>query len=95
MRYVIAYDVASDRTRLKIAELLGRSGVRVQKSVFECALEPEELPSLVLRLERELEASSGSGNVRIYRLCADCLEESLGVGEELAEGMGGDPWLVI
>lgn len=95
MRYVVAYDVEDDRARLRISKIVGRYGVRVQKSVFECTLEPETLARLTRRLERELEAAPGSGNVRIYRTCAECLAGSLGVGDDLAEGMAGEPWLVV
>lgn len=93
MRYVIAYDVEDDRVRLRIAKIVGRHGVRVQKSVFECSLEPDDLPRLTRRLERELQTSPG--NVRIYRTCVGCLAESLGVGDDLAEGMAGQPWIVV
>lgn len=95
MRYVVAYDIEDDRLRLRIAKILGRYGVRVQKSVFECALEPETITRLTHRLEREIEAAPGNGNVRIYRTCADCLASSLGVGDDLTEGMAGEPWLVV
>jgi CRISPR-associated endonuclease Cas2 len=50
----------------------------VQKSVFECILEPEALQGLVARLQREI--GETAGNVRIYRLCGACLEASIGVG---------------
>lgn len=93
MRYVVAYDIEDDRVRLRIAKILGRYGVRVQKSVFECALDPEGVGRLLRRLERELEASPG--NVRIYRTCAECLAASVGVGDDLAEGMAGEPWIVV
>jgi CRISPR-associated protein Cas2 len=93
VRYVVAYDIEDDRVRLRVAKVLGRYGVRVQKSVFECALDAEGLTRLTRRLERELEASPG--NVRIYRTCADCLAASLGVGDDLAEGMAGEPWIVV
>jgi CRISPR-associated protein Cas2 len=79
MKYVIAYDLESDAARGRVAEVLLTRGERVQKSVFECMLEPEELQGLIARLQREI--GETSGNVRIYRLCAACLEESLGIGE--------------
>ena len=78
MKYVIAYDLESDAARGRVAEVLLTTGERVQKSVFECILEPDELPSLIARLQREM--GDTEGNVRIYRLCASCLSESLGIG---------------
>jgi len=79
MKYVIAYDLESDAVRGRVAEVLLTTGERVQRSVFECLLAPEELPGLVARLQREI--GETPGNVRIYRLCAACLEASLGIGE--------------
>lgn len=54
-------------------------GERVQKSVFECMLAPEELDGALARLQREI--GDTPGNVRIYRLCGSCLEASFGIGE--------------
>jgi CRISPR-associated protein Cas2 len=72
MKYVIAYDIESDAVRGRVADVLLAMGERVQKSVFECVLAPEELDALVQRLQREIGATQG--NVRIYRLCGSCLE---------------------
>lgn len=78
MKYVIAYDLESDHARGRVAEVLLTLGERVQKSVFECNLEPEEVDGVIERLRREI--GSTHGNLRIYRLCANCLGESLGIG---------------
>lgn len=94
MRYVVAYDIEDDRARDRIAELMERFGVRVQKSVFECRLEDKELARLIRRLEAELTAVGGAGNVRVYRLCADCYAASQGIGH-VAEGVEGEPWIVV
>ena len=45
-RYVAAYDVSSDLHRTAVARVLLRFGDRLQKSVFEVWLEPEEIPML-------------------------------------------------
>jgi CRISPR-associated protein Cas2 len=82
MKYVVAYDLESDAVRTRVADVLLALGERVQKSVFECILAPEELDMLVERLRREI--AETPGNVRIYRLCAGCLEASFGIGEVLA-----------
>ena len=94
MRYVVAYDIEDDRARTRIAGVLERFGVRVQQSVFECRLEARDLERLVRRLERELTAVGGAGNIRLYRLCADCYGASQGIGE-VAEGVEGEPWIVV
>ena len=73
MRYIVAYDIEDDRVRARMAALLTRYGVRVQKSVFECDLEEKTLARLQRRLQEELARAPG-GDVRVYRTCADCLE---------------------
>jgi CRISPR-associated protein Cas2 len=93
MRYVVAYDIEDDRARTRIAAVLASYGTRVQKSVFECNLQPEALERLTAALSEELAAAAG-GDVRIYRLCADCYGASVGLGE-LEEGTGGEPWIIV
>jgi CRISPR-associated protein Cas2 len=93
MRYVIAYDIEEDRVRTRVAALLASYGSRVQKSVFECDLEAETLERLTQRLLEELAPAPG-GDVRIYRLCADCYGASVGLGE-IEEGAGGEPWILV
>ncbi len=80
--YVIAYDVPSNRRRLRIARLLEGYGERVQYSVFEMWLTGEEWR----RLRRQLQAllNGKEDQVRVYRLCRACVEqfEVLGKGEQ-------------
>ena len=84
MTYLFVYDIEDDRLRGRIAKILEGYGLRVQESVFECVLRPEELDTLEGRLLRELrQAQAGdrrTGNIRIYRVCADCLGASRGIG---------------
>ncbi|MDT8898210.1 CRISPR-associated endonuclease Cas2 [Thermanaerothrix sp. 4228-RoL] len=68
--YVLAYDIADDRRRLKIARLMESLGERVQESVFEAYLTPRELERLLKRVERVLVVEEDS--LRIYRLCGGC-----------------------
>ncbi len=44
--HVIAYDVSDDRRRRAIARVLARFGTRVQESVFEVGVDPDELRDL-------------------------------------------------
>lgn len=41
--YVAAYDISDDRRRRQVSRFLLRFGPRLQESVFEVWLEPEEL----------------------------------------------------
>jgi CRISPR-associated protein Cas2 len=54
-RYIAAYDVVEDDRRRRIAKILDRYGRRLQKSVFEVWLDPDEL----VDLRRELGAVLG------------------------------------
>lgn len=79
MRYVVAYDIEPDRIRTRIAKLLEGYGDRVQYSVFECLLEPQDVTELSSRLIHELE-DENAGTIRIYRICADCSTASSVIG---------------
>jgi CRISPR-associated protein Cas2 len=70
MLIVVAYDVPDDRRRTRLANALEDFGVRVQYSVFECLLEPDQLAALRARVLAETDAAEDS--VRIYRLCGEC-----------------------
>lgn len=49
-RYLAVYDMTSDPHRTAVATVLLRYGDRLQKSVFELWLEPEELPMIRCQL---------------------------------------------
>lgn len=46
MNYIITYDIASNKIRKKIAEILSEYGIRIQYSVFECKLTNREKDEL-------------------------------------------------
>jgi len=68
--WVIVYDIANPRRLRRIAALMERFGVRVQKSVFECWLDDHALDELARRIAPLLDPKNDS--VRWYPLCADC-----------------------
>ena len=67
---VVSYDIPSDRRRGKVARLLKDYGERVQYSVFECVLRPDDLKRLRERLKPLLVLEED--DVRFYRLCESC-----------------------
>ncbi len=72
---VVAYDVADDRTRVRIAEiLLGAGGRRIQKSVFELFLGKRELGKLRRRLRR---LRGPDDSIVYYTLCRRCQEAAV------------------
>ncbi len=63
--FVVVYDISSDKERAKIDKTLKNYGFRIQKSVFECKLNP----SLKKRLTEELKKLNiQTGFVKIYEL---------------------------
>ena len=68
--YVIAYDVANDRRRNKVHQILTGFGTWTQYSLFECHLSKRELLLLRAKLDRQIEPTED--NVRFYALCDAC-----------------------
>lgn len=59
---VIAYDIADDKRRKRVSDILSRYGDRVQLSVFECRLTKKKY----LRLKRKLERLIKTSEDKIY-----------------------------
>ena len=76
--FLVVYDIADPRRLRRIAKKVEKFGVRVQKSVFECFLDP--------RGRRELEAESrnimdeAEDSMRIYPLLAKSREKQCILG---------------
>lgn len=79
--YVLAYDIADDRRRAKIARTMESLAERVQGSVFEAYLTLAELDKLLRRVARVLKENEDS--LRIYMLCQACRGKirMVGVGQ--------------
>ena len=69
-RYVIAYDIPSDRRRNRIARTLEGYGERVQYSVFECPLNWKQFAELWKELKKL--ARPAEDSLRTHRLCPTC-----------------------
>ena len=68
--YLIAYDIPDDRRRQQIARLCESVADRVQYSVFEAYLTPNELEKLLRTAARRMNEEEDS--LRVYLLCAAC-----------------------
>ena len=71
MELLVVYDVCTDtregRSRLRrVAKICEGYGQRVQKSVFECILAPEQ--EVLLRHDLEEVLDKDEDSIRIYRL---------------------------
>ena len=79
MLHLVSYDIVDTKPRTKLAKKLLNFGQRVQFSVFECELNPEQLQEMKKQVLPFVDLEKDS--LRIYRLCENCLEnlESFGV----------------
>lgn len=84
MRYVVSYDIVSDRTRRKLAKLLEGYGVRIQYSVFECSLDEKRFKKMYVEIFQLLEEDH-EGSVRFYALCKNCENKIVTVGKPMGE----------
>jgi CRISPR-associated protein Cas2 len=78
--YVIAYDIPNDKRRTKIHKILCGFGEWTQFSLFECFLDARDLVKLRARLDAVLEPEEDS--VRLYPLCAACVESVETIGSQ-------------
>ena len=79
--YVIAYDISDNSRRTKIHKILCGFGKWTQYSLFECFLTKKDLVVLRSKLVKHLK--EGQDSVRLYPLCASCVEK--------VDTMGGRP----
>jgi len=75
----VAYDIASDRRRNRLAKLLKDYGERVNFSVFECRIKKQMFPGLKDEISKIISRKKDS--VLFYMLCLDCerKRESIGI----------------
>ena len=66
MFYLICYDVVNDRRRNRVSRLLEGYGLRVQKSVFECVLTPDQYELLQRRFQTKRYLDPDEDQIRFY-----------------------------
>ena len=67
---LVCYDIAEDRRLKKVAKLMEAYGQRVQKSVFECEIDEDQLSSLMHSVK--LLMKHNEDKVQFYHLCDAC-----------------------
>ncbi len=92
MHWVISYDIVDDKRRRQLARALEGWGVRVQYSVFECALTPGEREHLSRQLQEYIDSEEDS--LRWYPVCNHCLGKASHLGKGINPGEGRDYFLV-
>ena len=66
MFYLICYDIPDDRRRDRVSHLLEGYGLRIQKSVFECVLTPDQSDLLQRRLQIKRYLNPTEDQIRFY-----------------------------
>lgn len=67
---VVAFDIAADRRRRRLARALTGFGVRSQLSVFECLVRGPDEGAFRAAIEAELDVAID--RLAVYELCAAC-----------------------
>lgn len=71
MHYIIAYDIAENRIRSRVAKMLEKRGRRLQYSVFYADITERECQGLRCELE-EITAEAEKPLLLMVPLCAAC-----------------------
>ncbi len=81
VRFVVVYDIVNNKSRRIVGEILEGHGTRVNRSVFECSVKSKTvLKKLQKTLENEIDLKVDS--LRVYWLCANCMDKAWVAGEE-------------
>jgi CRISPR-associated protein Cas2 len=76
---VITYDISNNDQRARVAARLGRFGLRIQKSVFECVIDPEELDALLNTITAMINVEHDV--VHAFPICRLCHENARHLGQ--------------
>ena len=70
MQYWVCYDIADDRRRQRLSDVLLDFGTRVEESVFQCRLEAPLAEEMLARVRRAIEEHTDK--VHVLALCDAC-----------------------
>ena len=82
MIYIIAYDIANNRRRLKVAKILESWGYRIQESVFQLRLDTDSLACVRHLLSATI--TDAEDVIHIYPICASCADRADILGAAIA-----------
>jgi|GEM_PF-1444876 len=78
MQCWICYDIADDRRRQRLSDVLLDFGKRVEESVFQCLLAPPLAEEMLKRIQRTIEPNSDK--VHVLVLCGTCSGKTMKLG---------------
>jgi len=76
--YIVAYDVAENRRRKRLADVLLDAGARIGLSLFRARLTHAE--AVTLREEAARVINTSTDRVHVFRLCEHCAKQAVQVG---------------
>ncbi len=79
MLYLVAYDIADPKRLRKVAKICELYGVRIEKSVFECDLPPDQFRTFWRELGGVLETADDA--LIAYRICRSCIRDVESTGQ--------------
>lgn len=92
MKTVIAYDIGDDDARARFAAILSSHGARIQRSVFECFLDAEELRVILDKAAALMDHRKDI--VHAFPVCETCATGRQALGQDRAE-MDHAYWIVL
>ena len=91
--YLLSYDIKDDKRRKQMADMLLNYAQRVQYSVFEALLSPEQIDQILLASHPFLNPTEDS--FRIYPLCRACHPKVTIAGSNHASHLLHAPYLIF
>jgi len=79
---IIAYDIADNKRRLRIAKTLESWGYRIQESVFQLRLDSATLARVRSRLAALI--AEGDDVIHIFPICSSCADRADILGAAIA-----------
>ncbi|MDQ3154404.1 MAG: CRISPR-associated endonuclease Cas2 [Actinomycetota bacterium] len=67
---LVCYDISRDASRARVAAYLQQWGDRIQRSVYVCAVAPEDLNEMISRVEQMIDPTTDA--VHLLPTCAAC-----------------------
>lgn len=92
MLYLICYDVVQDRRRSRVSKVLEGYGIRVQKSVFECALNADQYAMVQRRLGQLIEPEEDQ--VRLYPMTEPICRKTVILGQKPSYAIDSTSFIV-
>lgn len=92
MTTLVCYDISRDDHRARVAAYLQQWGDRIQRSVYVCLFDADELDEVADTITEMVD--TGRDAVHILPLCAACWDRMVTIGQ--AEAEPEQPyWLVL